>query len=809
MSETFETSVEEKIRRSRQMIDSLNANSFADKSCEDVFDDHFLEPDFNVFVILVNSFGDLKENSYKRNKLLSLITRYVYCEHTLKTLLTKTCHMSDNELRIIGPKLETILVTIPEIVSNNLKTNNSHRFERNLYFKRLVQTMCLCFEDVFESIANSEDSSLQLLSSLLGRIALIGFTDIVFNELMAKVIAKCEKDFIWRRIAYRVVVCQQKSEYIEVLVKSILCLQTNYESIVWIIGSSVETNNKMKFLLTNKFLLINEFQSDLILINIFGYLSRNCLQLFFTAFDNVLNSWSNSSAIKYRSYSQHLYLSRALMIGSRFMKDIDFSEVTDKFRRLTMNGIELHLKNSQMDFRNIGLTVGQTLMSLFYRENNKIDFDIEENDEIKHLNDLFLNNCNEKDVDIIGHKISSLNTNDTNGEEVLPNVSNGKEDKNLDSDDDEDSDLIPYDMSVSGDTCTSDAKRPVYLRDCMEGLQDYEKVEWFTTCLRCAEQVIRSHSDSVEEISVGFMQLLFRLDDNCAVEDFIGLRLRAMISLCVCSPKSVADYLCQQFYAPNYTIRQRLDVLEVLLASSTELSSNVKQNVNKSDVKEIPLTNYEEKIADNHWTQIVKNRIESKTRVLTHKTKPLDEKAFVNRFVPFAAHFFFPLMKNIFGNEIKVYFLEDDDYVLGRLLYTLGLILKNASFAPISSKMGKEFLEFIMAFRYHSSVFVREAAIFAFCMVLMSVPPIYLHNEMSLQMVELQLWLKVFIYNCLQSTYLDITEREANSQCVQKAWTALQLLKEVIRYLSDGTGIQCGREELPTDTLRVTADLLN
>ena len=38
--------------------------------------------------------------------------------------------------------------------------------------------------------------------------------------------------------------------------------------------------------------------------------------------------------------------------------------------------------------------------------------------------------------------------------------------------------------------------------------------------------------------------------------------------------------------------------------------------------------------------------------------------------------------------------------------------------------------------------FVREAAIFAFCMVLMSVPPIYLHNEMSLQMVELQLWLK-------------------------------------------------------------------
>jgi len=53
----------------------------------------------------------------------------------------------------------------------------------------------------------------------------------------------------------------------------------------------------------------------------------------------------------------------------------------------------------------------------------------------------------------------------------------------------------------------------------------------------------------------------------------------------------------------------------------------------------------------------------------------------------------------------------------------------------------------------------------------MSVPPIYLINEMSLQLVELQLWLK------------DITEREANTQCVQKAFTALQLLKEVVKEM--------------------------
>jgi hypothetical protein len=38
--------------------------------------------------------------------------------------------------------------------------------------------------------------------------------------------------------------------------------------------------------------------------------------------------------------------------------------------------------------------------------------------------------------------------------------------------------------------------------------------------------------------------------------------------------------------------------------------------------------------------------------------------------------------------------------------------------------------------------YVREAIIFAFCMIIISVSPIHLINEMSLQLIEFQLWLK-------------------------------------------------------------------
>jgi telomere length regulation protein len=678
-----------------KMIDSLNVNTFNDINDEKVFDSYFEDSNIDVFVIVVENLILLKENSYKRNKLLSLLTNYIYNKDILKSLLLQTCHFKPNESLIIGHKLETIITSIPDIVSNNIQSINCNKFDRNLYFKRVVEVINLCVVEVYHSINNEIDSSLQFMSSLMGRIAFIGFSTIVWNELLTKLINNCENDFIWRRIAYRLIISTQKDQYLEVLIKTIFSFVSNYETIVWIIGKSVETNAKIKFLVVNKFLLINQFKSDLILINIFGYLSSNSSKLYFEAFHNLLNAWSNSSAIKYRSHSQHLYLSRGLMIGSRFMKTIDFNEFKDIYRKLTMNGIEVHLKNSQKDMRDIGLTVGQNLMTLFSPDSKTIGFEIEENEELKYLNDLF-NNCNQN----IEQNTSKEVEKSSETTETIDKQINEIKNRELDSDDD-DNDLIPYDMS--NDTPIENVKKPIYLRDCMQGLIDYEKPEWMQSCLQNAELIIRSNSDSVNEVAIEFIKILLNLEDKCSVPDFIGLRLRAMIALCVCSPKSVASYLSSQFYEQNHTIRQRLDILEVLLSASQELSSNI-QKTNKPDMSELSLAQNEVTIAEKHWTEVIKNRTDAKTRVLSHKTKTLEENAYINRFGQFAGYFFFPLMKNISGNEIKFDLLEEDHYVFGRLLYTLGIMIKNVSLTPISKQMGKELIEFILTFRYHCEV---------------------------------------------------------------------------------------------------------
>jgi telomere length regulation protein len=377
------------------------------------------------------------------------------------------------------------------------------------------------------------------------------------------------------------------------------------------------------------------------------------------------------------------------------MKTIDFNEFKDIYRKLTMNGIEVHLKNSQKDMRDIGLTVGQNLMTLFSPDSKTIGFEIEENEELKYLNDLF-NNCNQN----IEQNTSKEVEKSSETTETIDKQINEIKNRELDSDDD-DNDLIPYDMS--NDTPIENVKKPIYLRDCMQGLIDYEKPEWMQSCLQNAELIIRSNSDSVNEVAIEFIKILLNLEDKCSVPDFIGLRLRAMIALCVCSPKSVASYLSSQFYEQNHTIRQRLDILEVLLSASQELSSNI-QKTNKPDMSELSLAQNEVTIAEKHWTEVIKNRTDAKTRVLSHKTKTLEENAYINRFGQFAGYFFFPLMKNISGNEIKFDLLEEDHYVFGRLLYTLGIMIKNVSLTPISKQMGKELIEFILTFRYHCEV---------------------------------------------------------------------------------------------------------
>ena len=72
------------------------------------------------------------------------------------------------------------------------------------------------------------------------------------------------------------------------------------------------------------------------------------------------------------------------------------------------------------------------------------------------------------------------------------------------------------------------------------------------------------------QVCVELAKVLLHLSDQYYLDEFVSLRLSAMVSLAVCCPELVAPYLTDEFYAPNYSLRQRMDILEVRIHVDNE-----------------------------------------------------------------------------------------------------------------------------------------------------------------------------------------------------------------------------------------------
>ncbi|KAK2097278.1 hypothetical protein P7K49_022729 [Saguinus oedipus] len=144
-----------------------------------------------------------------------------------------------------------------------------------------------------------------------------------------------------------------------------------------------------------------------------------------------------------------------------------------------------------------------------------------------------------------------------------------------DSDLDSDDEFVPYDMSGDGELKSS--KAPAYVRDCVEALTTSEDVERWEAALRALEGLIYRNSTATREVSVELAKVLLHLEEKTCVVGFERLRQRALVAVTVTDPvgplgpgpqqrlrpPQVADYLTSQFYALNYSLRQRMDILDV------------------------------------------------------------------------------------------------------------------------------------------------------------------------------------------------------------------------------------------------------
>lgn len=532
-------------------------------------------------------------------------------------------------------------------------------------------------------------------------------------------------DLIWRKIGRRLIK-QQNAIYLESLVRLLLLNADNYEQIEWFLDaqSNRSTHSTIEHLMTNKFLLINHFsvENQRLIDNIIGYLIHFDAKLFERTLHKVIAVWSNGALVRHQTKDQHFYLCRTLICCLKYMIELKFKLDANQFQSLLLHSAETHLKMVELEKRNRGLFVVEKLVNYLNegKLENKLDFEIESNDETRFLEQILETKKSEekkaKESPNENEKDSSEDLND----EIEHDVMNSNEQE----------DFIPYDMS--NDTPLLKIKKPIYLKDCLEGLLNTQDGDYHMTCLESLPELIDKNKPQASELVVDFVRILLflELDD----EELKELRLKTMVKLCNLNPINSAQYLTNQIFDQNLSIVRRLEVLEVIVESARQLSSlEHHKAIEDAKIKSIQNIVRHEKP---EYERIIEERLKLKTRIICSSHKlPLSSE---NEFLPFVTYYFYPLINNFDKKDITLKFNEDDYYVLGRLMITLAELLKSVSQTHVTRKMAITLIEFLNVFKHHHESYVRKAITMCIHSIITNVPNYFLFEELQSDLLSLR-----------------------------------------------------------------------
>lgn len=658
------------------------------------------------------------------------------------------------------------LAALPSIISNHLHTNTPDIFLPQQYYPLLATSILDTLEKICHALRAGQDCSLGFVSQVLGKVCIQGYSSQMFETLGPRLSSVTRVDPLYQRVTQKLLE-NVPERCTESVITGLIRSLSGAAAVSRLMGNLVLTNKKAQFVLTHKLLLQQYQHPTRLLKSVLGYLAVDSERrpLLKQVLRSVCQVWCNSSAVKHTCVEQQLYVSKALLLCVALLHDSEIQELRQEMLQCMLGGVQCRLDSNVERIRRMGMVVGECLSHRLDTPGSQLKFQYEADEEIGELKSLMESLSFKDDEEEQPDTPNSLQPEpkveaSVSSQSVASDPGNGNESE-LDSDDD----LTPYDMSADQEKKKSAA--PHYVRDCLEGLMSSDDAERFELSLQVAETLLRKNVKATQEVSVQFSKVLLHLEDRYNTALFLSLRQNAMVALTVTDINPVVDYWTTEFYALNYSLRQRLDILEVLALAAQELSEPItNKHTGAQPIAAVTALGQSDDVT--HWRQIVDKRIQSKTRRISKGvTRP--GKAAPNRYAPVAGFFFFPLLRSYDRPQTTFDLLGGDHLVLGRLLHTLGLLMHLAVNAPVVSQMGRALLDFVWAVRFHTDQMVRRGVMFAVCAVFLSMPSENLLTELGDDLMETRAWLA------------DVAESDCDSDCRSLAVQSLMLMDKNLK----------------------------
>ncbi|XP_037766968.1 telomere length regulation protein TEL2 homolog isoform X3 [Chelonia mydas] len=713
---------------------------------KELWDSFFLDgPADQAFLVLLDSIISTGP-SFRLMKVISILEQFLQTGG-MSALMWEVCHQQAQAgLPTLQETLLNKVVCLPDHLCNKLQGNNLPIFFPQNYFPLLATEIIQVLQRISDSLRGGLDCSISFVSQVLGKVCVHGRQKEILNMLVPRLMDLTKVDCIWQRMCWRLVECVP-DRWMEAVVCGFVQKAPGADVLSRLLGNLVLKNKKAQFVVTQKLLLLQYSYATAMLQNLLGYLALDSLRrsLLIKVLKELLETWGSSSAVKHSPVEQQLYVSKAILICLSHLKEPEIESNGQELLTSMMGGMKCHLDSNLPRVRRLGMIVAESISSRITADGPSLKFQYEDDDETRELKSLLKQTASQQlpvtDLPNAGSDISSatpkaVSKPSGNPYPVAPAVPEDGSDLELDSDDD----LIPHDMSE--DKELKKMKAPVYIRDCIEVLTGSEDVDKWEATMKVLESLIRRNSATTREVSMELAKVLLHLEEKTYIEGFVELRQRALVAVTITDPVPVAQYLSSQFYSLNYSLCQRMDILDVLALAAQELSQpqasgkNKPWSVQSPCIQAVPGSD-----SSQDWRRVVDERIKSKTRHLAKGQSLVEPACGPNKFSSLAGHFFFPLIQNFDRPLVTFDLLGDDHLVLGRLVHTLAILMYFAIHAVAAAAMGKSLLEFVWALRFHTDSYVRQGLLSAVSSVLLSVPSERLLEDMTDEFLETQSWL--------------------------------------------------------------------
>lgn len=758
------------------------------------------ENEEQALIFLTNLFEIESRHRIKRNSefdfLASEALKYFLENNTLIDLFWKQCLIKPTQVNkdkyhyapSVQHQWDSIIkkiISSPDIIANRMTFDTNSVFLPQTYFTILGQSICDVLQRIHDSIQNSKDCSLHFLTRLFGKLCYRGYAEIAYDVLLPKFKVWIKESPLWRRICSKFLVTVADS-HLEAVLEPLLKRYESLDIFNHLMGSiDFKTHGKLKFLIKNKALFLKAYSNELTPYLVLDYM-KSYQEDFKEVLFKLLKVWGDHSSMQTTSFERHEYLTKCILIAISLLTPKQKVDWKEELIMKLLESVQPHMESPNEKIRELGMIVAEMLTSALDTNGKQLNFELEKTEEIETLYELARNplhvirvkqSTEEKHSLKLHQTPSHSKTSKRKEEKEIEEENKTKtEDKNeeLDSDDE----FEPINIrngreeeenvgSVNG------VQPPLYLRDCISGLLSSKDPDRLEACLNALNKLVKREPGDLKDLTVELLTILLHLEDEYNITNFYATKHEATLTIVCKCPRMASEFLCQQFFEENFTINQRLDILEIISSSATRLAKPDYDNF-ESHRKQLPRPRLQQyaknsKVQDEkpEWKAIVDERVQKKTRRFNSgNRKEIEAKE--NRLSTVIGSFFFPLMKKFGIDSQASQLLSSESMLLGKYIYTLAVVLQAAQDLPAITPMSKTLLELIWTLRYHREAFVRQSLIFALSRIILTVPIFILMSDIQLEMMEARSWLE------------GVVENDPDQECRKMAASSIIVLQKTL-----------------------------